>query len=353
MPDIDQLVASLGGMAQKRQLVARGARDYDLTLAVRRGEVVRARQGWYTTMPETDPAVRAVRVGGRLTGISAVIAAGGWALGRFPLHVSVHENAARLRTPTNRYVKLASRWVTNLRLHWDDADVASRGTATSVDLRDALVRVVLDEEFETAVAALDWALHTGAIDDVDFGRILLHLPQNRRAIAGWVDARCESLPESLTRTRLRLRGHRVDIQVRLGDFERIDLVVDDCVGIETDGRAYHLETFENDRRKDLDITIARLHPLRPSANMVFRHWAHVLLAVEQAIAARAGADTRADRHPDPNGNSGNPVARPRKSPLFPPRSAWRTTASPEFPTSAGEITAAYGNRRGGAALASG
>jgi len=358
MPDIASLVAGLGGMAQKRQLVARGARDYDLTMAVRRGEVVRARQGWYTTLPEADPAVRAVRVGGRLTGISAVVAAGGWALGAFPLHVSVHDNAARLRSPGNRFVKLAARRVKNLRMHWDDADVAARGSATSVDLRDALVRVVLDEQFETAVAALDWALHTGAIDETDFDRILQHLPENRRAIADWVDARCESLPESLARTRLRLLGYRVDIQVRLNRYERIDLVVDDCVGMETDGRAYHLETFEQDRRKDLDITIADMHPLRPSATMVFHHWPHVLLAVERAIAARApaaapGFDAAPAPAVDAIGNSGKPVARPRKPPLFPPRSAWRATANPEFPKPPGRIAGARGNRDGGAALASG
>ena len=323
MADIAALVDSLGGMAQKRQLVRRGARDLDLTLAVRRGEVVRARQGWYTTLPESDPRVRAVRVGGRLTGISAVIAAGGWVLDRHPLHVSVHDNAARLRTPHNRYVKLAQRRVPNLTLHWDDADIASRGTATSVDIRDALVRVVLDEELETAVAALDWALHTDMIDDVDMARIMLHLPANRRAIADWVDGRCESLPESLARTRFRLLGYRVDIQVPLNERERIDIVVEDCVGIETDGRAFHLETFEADRTKDVDITIADLHPLRPSANMVFTKWPRIVLAVQRAIAARP---PRCDC-----GNSGTAVAAPPKAPVFPRRSAWHSASTPEFP----------------------
>ncbi|WP_411699474.1 hypothetical protein [Conyzicola sp.] len=338
MADIAELVDRLGGMAQKQQLVALGARDLDLTLAVRGGRVIRARQGWYSTLAEDDPRVRAVRVGGRLTGISAVIAAGGWVLGRHPLHVSVHDNAARLRTPSNRFVQLAKRHVKGLALHWDDGGVARRGTATSVDLRDALVRVVLDEEFETAVAALDWAVHTGRIDRMDFERIFAHLPRNRRAIREWVDGRCESLPESLTRTRLRMLGHDVDIQVRLGDLERIDLVVDDCVGIETDGREFHESRFEEDRTKDLDITTAGLHPLRPSANMVFRKWDRIVLAVERAIAARAPACSC--------GNSGTGVAHPLKKPVFPARSAWRKSAIPEFPKPAG-------NKGRGGALALG
>ena len=345
MADIAALVEHFGGMAQKQQLVARGARDLDLTLAVRRGEVVRARQGWYTTLPESDVRVRAVRVGGRLTGISAVIAAGGWVLGSHPLHVSVHDNAARLRSPTNRFVKLAKRWVTGLRLHWDDAEVASRGTAMSVDIRDALVRVALDENFETAIAALDWALHTGVIDRIDFERVMVHLPKNRRAISNWVDGRCESLPESLARTRFRLLGYRVDIQVGLNDLERIDLVVEDCVGVETDGRQFHLTTFEADRTKDLDITIAGMHPLRPSANMVFHKWPRIVLALERAIAARAPAR--------PGGNSGTGAAHPLKAPVFAARCAWRDAASPEFPNHAGAGSGASAGAGSGASAGAG
>jgi hypothetical protein len=287
MLDIAALVESLGGMAQKQQLVARGARDLDLTLAVRRGDVSRARQGWYTTLPLDDPRVRAVCVGGRLTGISAVIALGGWALGRFPLHVSVHDNAARLRTPWSRFVRLAGRIVRGLTLHWDDSAIASRGDAMLVDVRDALLRVVLDEQFETAVAALDWALHTGRLDRIDFELLVLRLPKDMRHISEWVDERCESLPESLARTRLRLLGHSVESQVRVNDLERIDLVVDDCVGLETDGEEFHFDRFESDRTKDIAITIANLHALRPSARMVFRQWHRVALAVETAIAARS------------------------------------------------------------------
>ena len=63
MVDVRALVEEFGGLAQKRQLVDRGAADYDLTRAVKRGDVIRARQGWYTTLEELEPRVRAVRVG--------------------------------------------------------------------------------------------------------------------------------------------------------------------------------------------------------------------------------------------------------------------------------------------------
>lgn len=69
---IAEWLDELGGIAQKRQIVARGATDWMLTAAVRSGAVFRARQGWYSIVPELDAEVRAVRVGGRLTGISAI-----------------------------------------------------------------------------------------------------------------------------------------------------------------------------------------------------------------------------------------------------------------------------------------
>jgi len=288
MRDIADMVASLGGMAQKQQLVALGARDLDLTGSVRRGETRRARQGWYTTLPDSDPRVRAVRVGGRLTGISAVVALDGWVLERNVLHVSLHDNAARMRTPCNRHIPIKGRRIHGLVLHWDDAAIGRRGSAVSVDLLDALVRVVIDEKFETAVAALDWALHFGLIDWMDFGETINRLPKRLQKIQHWVDENCESLPESLARVRIRQAGYEVVSQVRLGDLQRIDLVIAGCVGFEVDGRAYHLETFEADRSKDLDIAASHLHNIRVSANQVFTEWPRVMRAIETAVADRRG-----------------------------------------------------------------
>ena len=55
-----------------------------------------------------------------------------------------------------------------------------------------------------------------------------------------------------------------------------------------DGRAYHLETFEADRSKDLDIAASHLHNIRVSANQVFTEWPRVMRAIETAVADRQG-----------------------------------------------------------------
>lgn len=305
MVTIASLVTSLGGMAQKQQLVALGARDHDLTRAVRRQEVVRARQGWYSTMPENSLELRAVRVGGRLTGMSALTALGAWHLGEFPLHVSVHDNAARLRTQWNRFHRLDPSNARGVILHWDDADVAGRGTAVSVGLSDALLRVILDESIENAVAAVDWARSTGALDRIDFELLMLRVPQRLRFIGGLSDENCGSLPESIGKTRLVLRGHRVVSQVPIARAQRIDLVIDDVVGLEIDGEEFHVLRFAKDRNKDIDITLVHLHAMRPTAQMVFHDWERVLAAIETAIADRTGS---------PFGKSGNGKAGSFRSP---------------------------------------
>ena len=284
MVDIQELVVELGGIAQKQQLVARGARDLDLTRAVRDKSVVRARQGWYTTVDVREKRVRAVRVGGRLTGISAVSDWGGWVLGEHPVHVSVPQNSARLRSQWNRRRPL--RRSQGVHVHWDPPEVGERGTSWHVGLCDALVRVVLDEDLETAVAAIDWALHTGRLDEIGFERLILGLPASRRWIRHWVDGNCESLPESLARTRFRRAGHHVTIQVPLGT-QRIDMVVDGIVGLEVDGKEFHADTFEEDHLKGVNITIAGFHAMTVSAKMIFSDWGHFLHAVEVALASHA------------------------------------------------------------------
>ncbi|MBK4346616.1 hypothetical protein [Lacisediminihabitans changchengi] len=334
MRDIAAIVDSLGGMAQKQQLVARGARDLDLTAAVKRGDVIRARQGWYTTLPTTDLRVRAVRVGGRLTGISAILAAGGWVLGDHQLHVSVHDNAARLRSVRDRHVRFDVTAPHGVVLHWDSRDIRDRGDATSVGLMDALHRVVLDEDLETAVAAIDWALRTGRIEQFDLELLVLGLPADFEGLSRWADDRCDSLPESLSRTRLRSGGHRLRSQVPLTTGERIDLVVDDTVALEINGEEFHAPRFEQDHHKGAVTTIEGFHSLRASARMVFTDWQLVEAQIDAALAMRS-----------PQGNSG--VASPARVNIPGSRRRRRRERrrSPEFPMGVG------GNTRRGGALA--
>ena len=212
-------------------------------------------------------------------------------------------------------------------LHWDDDGVVSRGGSQLVSLKDAYVRVVLDEPFELAVAAFDWGLRSGLLDRSCFEEILLALPKDARMIVNWIDSRCDSILESIARTGLQLRGFLVTSQVPVGLLERIDLVVEDIVALETDGKD-HLGRFEKDRRKDLSITIEGRHALRATYTMVRYDFDRLVEAIEHAIVAR---------HPDWSlENSGIGVGRAHRG-----RRKWRMLDGscarlPEFPKGGGE-----------------
>ena len=227
-----------------------------------------------------------MRVGGRLTGLSAVAALGGWVLGEHPLHVAVPTNAARLRSQWRREVPWADARPDGVVVHWVRASVDQGESTGVVPLVEALELVCLVEPVEQAVAAIDWALHSGLIDRIDRAALTERLGP-LGALVALADERCESLPESLARTRLRAAGLQVTSQVRWSEgLERIDLVVEGAVAIEVDGEQFHRDTFENDRWRDLVLTDAGYHALRPSARQVFGQWPAVQTAVERALQAR-------------------------------------------------------------------
>jgi very-short-patch-repair endonuclease len=270
------LVHRNGGVASASLLRAAGVTRGRLTKLVSDGYLRRPRVGWYSTLTREDPKFRAVHIGGRLTGASALHDMRAWML-RPPrrLEVAVVRGSARLRIEPGAVI------------HW----TADRGTPTSdavVGLGEALVRVTLDHDLEVSVPCIDWSLASGRLDRFAFEQFVLALPESARCVREWVDPHSQSLLESLARVRLMRGGWRVRSQVSVDELSAIDLVVDDVVALELDGREHHEATFESDRRKDLSITIEGRHPIRVSYSMVVRDWQRIELAIEAAITARGG-----------------------------------------------------------------
>lgn len=280
MNGIDSLVADAGGLLHKRQLVALGARDRHLTWAVRRGYVRRPRRGWYTTFATDDPRYIAVRAGGRLTGASALALLGGWQWSsRPPITVSVPKNASRFRR------------IRGVRVVWDSIELSGRGSNWSVSPLDALKEALLEVPFEEAVSLLDWAVGSGLVEKDDVPRLASELPRDIASIDEWVEENCESFLESVVRTRCRQGGHRVTVQSPLPNGQRIDMVVDGVVGVETDGFQFHRDSFEKDRRKDLEIVLDGRWPMRLSYGMVRDEWPRILGAIEAAVGHHRGGPT--------------------------------------------------------------
>ena len=285
---LTDIVGDSGGFATRRQLRRAGATDRDLTRAVRSGDLHRPRLGWYSNLPPDDDRVTAVRVGGRLTGASALFHLGGW-MWRRPdrVAVSVAPNAARLRRCRRS------------RVVWDGIDVRDRGGVAVVAVQDALVRAVLEEDFEIAVALCDWALHGGRVSADEFAEVLSRLPADARGIADWVDADSESILESVVRTRLRRAGFHVTSQVPLGFGRHTDLVVNGVLGVETDGRRWHADRFDADLSKDMATLIRRRIPVHLSYDLITREWDTVLAAVEAGVLMHRDGTITGPARPTP------------------------------------------------------
>ena len=315
-------IRSAGGAAGRAHLVARGHADRLLAAAVHTGAVTRVRRGWYTTWAEGDPRIRALRVGGRLTGLSAIAAWGGWVRTPGRLLVAVPVNGSRLRCPHRRTVSfVTSPQRDSVRVHWTsqfhDRDT-SDGTVTVVD---ALEHACLHEPAEDAIAAIDWARRAHRVDALDLAALSNRLPRRHRWLVSASSESCHSLPESLARTRLAGAGFRVREQVLLPDNPSpIDLLVEESLALEIDGDEFHRERFEPDRAKDLAATRFGFHALRPAARHVFHAWPVVLDAIRVALTAR-GVALPLPRRPSASAsrvnNSGQRLRRRRRTRAMP------------------------------------
>ena len=286
--DIPAAIDGLGGIATKAELATFGISGFDLTAAVRRGQIHRVRRAHYATPAAPWDAVLAVRVGGRLAGISATRSYGLWTGFDERLHVAVPANASRLRTT---YAPSISDEVTpdisdrEVVLHWTPPPVAA-SECWRVSAQDALLQVVAWTDAETAIACLDSARAVLGWTDDDIRDLFAGETAQARARAALSRPGSDSGPESVVRQRLLAAGISVDQQVRIPGVGRVDMVVQDArVAIEVDSRTYHSDpkNFENDRRRGAELLAIGYADIRLSFRKIFDDWPWCLAKVTAAI----------------------------------------------------------------------
>lgn len=266
-------------------LRASGATRAGVRSALAEGSLVRARRNVYLDASSPRAVREAQRVGGRLDCVSAVAEAGIFVLDKSGLHVQVEPERSRLRSPHSRTTRLSG--TQGVVVHWRACDAGSLHT---VPLVEALAAAVRCQSPRAAIATLDNALFTGAIDEEGLAEVFARLPARYRVLRPLVDARAEAGSETLARLLLRGQGFDVRVQVQIDGVGRVDLVVDDWIVVECDSRAHHggWEAQERDRLRDLRLAERGFVVLRPSARMIFS---------EPQLLARAVAGLR--RHPAP------------------------------------------------------
>jgi very-short-patch-repair endonuclease len=284
--DAAAAVRILGNIATRGQLVAKGVSGGDLTTAVRLGEIRRVRRAYYATPAASADAVHAVRVGGRLAGLSAARSYGLWAGFDTLLHVSLPANASRLRTNlAPSFVASQERGFTSsltpdtarreVVLHW----LSARSNSTECwrcSIPETLAQVASWCDRETAVACLDTARTILKLTNIDITQALAATSAQTRMLATRSRPGSDSGPESVVRQRLVMLGIEVMQQVKFAGIGWVDMQVKGTnILIEVDGRAYHSDTssFENDRRRRNELVQRGYVVLQFSYKQVFEEWA--------------------------------------------------------------------------------
>lgn len=299
-------VTTLPGMQRfwtTAQLLARGKSERQIRQALLEGSVRFVRKGHMAAIGTAEALIRAVRVGGVLTGPSAARELGLWVppdpvpgapRPRTPeeevpqrLHVAVQRRGQRLHDPDDHTRPLEPRGEVVLHRVPSERIESARGTGIAPILL-VLQHVFAVLEPAWALAVLDSALHERHLLPIDLPALAALLPPRLRVVVAAADERAESGLESIVRYRLRLAGLRVEIIVGLRGIGTVDLVVEGRLIIECDGKRFHTkeQAFDNDRRRDLVATTARYRTLRLTWYKILFCWDEVEEAVFAALAVR-------------------------------------------------------------------
>lgn len=267
---------SLGHLAARAQLLERGVAAADIVAAVRAGQLVRVRRGHYATPGAPAAARLAVRIGGRLAGVSASATYGLWSGDDARVHVAVPRNAARLRRdPADPRVVV----------HWIDTEPG--GQCWRVGPRDAVRQTVSWADTETAVACLDTAMTTWGWTSGYLERLFADAAAAERFTVLRARVGSGSGVESLVRQRLELAGVAVEQQRRVGGVGFVDFVVRGVrLVIEVDGFEHHgtRRGFEEDRRRDAALAALGYAVLRFTYRHVTRDWDSCVATIRATIA---------------------------------------------------------------------
>ncbi|MBG6055545.1 very-short-patch-repair endonuclease [Salinibacterium sp. CAN_S4] len=274
-----------GGIARTWELLRDGHTSHHLTAAVRRGEVVRARQGHYAC-PELDAQeLHAVRVGGRLTGLAGARRHGIWTPTRIPLDVTVAPDARALRSPVDMSVRLSQLRRHRLRVHWTDR--AAPGTRSLIGALGCVLDIARTQPAVIAFAAVESAIALGKVSNRGWARAARALPRATQLKLRTVNGLSGSGGESIAKFGFVEAGISFAQQVQITADIRVDFVLGNRLVVEIDGAEFHAtrDGFEEDHRRDAVLRALGFRVLRFSYWQVSERWPEVMAAVEAAMSS--------------------------------------------------------------------
>lgn len=293
---LEAALVARGGAARWKTLVGLGISPSCLHRAVACGVVSRPARGVLALHGTPHQAVVIAGLGGWMTCVSQLHHLG-VPLRQEPtgIHICLPRNQHRIATSDALRHAVMHRslsmpeGVASLQIPWPPTTTAVTALEIASDCLSPLDHLI----------AADGALRLGLVArrDLFFGR---RGSQARgRWLARHADARADSLLETVARWALTDAGLRVESQVAIPRVGRVDLMVEDAIVVELDGREHHSdrEAFDTDRRRDRLLLAWGLRVLRFTYSDVMPTGRRVVEDVQAALAADSSlrGDTRQRR----------------------------------------------------------
>lgn len=264
-----ETVCRLGHIASARQLAALGTTKRAVASAVASGLIRRQARGTYACAHLDPDLAAATRAGCLLDCVSA--------LARHEVWSGIAPPGLHLRARPHQHLGRAG----GATVHWAATRMAAQvGEVSPVDALLAVLRCLPPDD---ALACVESALHLGYLDERGFELLWSSAPRWAKSILARRDTGAQSGLETHARLRLIDAGHAVRTQVRVIGTSPLDLLVDERVGVETDGLKWHADRFMKDRTKDIVVEGAGIRVLRIGGPHIFETWPQTLATIERMI----------------------------------------------------------------------
>ena len=264
-------------------LLAAGYSSRQLTHMVLDGRLLRPRRGLYALPQVAKSVIRSVRIGGLLGCVSAAAEMGVWVANGRRTHVWMPAHASRPRSPESSERAFTRRDRSGCTLHWSTLAHPWAATSHSVSAFDALIQIARCQPSDVAICAIDSALNGRLIGVDDLDEFFASLPERCHRLRAELDGRSMSGLETLVRLWCRRRGWAVQPQVEFVGIGFVDLIVNGCVVVETDGEEGHVGNEARDYDRDTQLVALGYTVLRFNYDQVVHRPDLVMIAIESAL----------------------------------------------------------------------
>ena len=260
------------------ELRRHGVSPADVQRALAGGAATRAVRGVYLCAHAGPDQRIAVAAAGRLACVSVLRRAGVWVGLDRSLHLQLPPHASGER-PT------ADETGRPIRYHWALTRFPdARERSWCVSPMDAAWQAIHCLDEENAIACLESAVHERLLTVEEVRRVCARAPARLHRGIRELEFTAGSGMETLVRRRLRHAGYTVVAQVRVGGIGDEDLLVEDCVALETDGEKWHgPDRFHLDRNRDLKTEGLGRRALRLTHDQVIYDWESTFLSIKRVV----------------------------------------------------------------------